>query len=156
MAGVGANDVHASFTANHLTVFADPFNACADFHRSCSQNSGFIKARQYRNESHLPTRAIFLRNAFFRMEQFEMGRQLASSNHQSALCLSGVVHLGPETLVPAANPIHRLTRIVVLTPVRALVQLSGNCPYFVIFAAVCRKRRPYSPLQVFGSRKSRR
>jgi hypothetical protein len=99
MAWVGANDVHATFTANDLTVFADPFNACADFHRSCSQNSGFIKARQYRNESHIPTRAIFLGNTFFVSGTVRNGSQLALPQHQSALIYTRWWQFEPRTNV---------------------------------------------------------
>ena len=144
MAWVGANDVHAAFTANHFTVFADPFYACADFHRSCSQNSSFIKARQYRNESHIPTRAIFLRNAFFRMERFEMERQLLSTSRPNRLIyITGAAHFGPKPLFPAANPIHRLSRFVALNPVCAQAQLSGNRPIFHPLEAARWNRRPF-------------
>ena len=130
MAWVGANDVHASFTANDFTVFADPFYARADFHRSYSQNSSFIKARQYRNESHIPTRANSQRNAFFPMERLEMERNLPTPNRQAANIRGTRPNLSPETLVPAANPIHRLSRIFALTPVYPQPQLAGNCPHF--------------------------
>ena len=98
MAGIRADDVHASFAADHLTVFADPFYACADFHRSCSQNSGFIKARQYRNESHIPTRAIFLRNAFFRIQRFEMELGLVQPSHHLRLYKRGAAELAQNPL----------------------------------------------------------
>ena len=141
MAWVGANDVHASFTANDFTVFADPFYACADFHRSCSQNSSFIKARQYRNESHIPTRAISQRNAFFPMEPLEMERNLPASNRQAANIRGARPNLGPETLLPAANPIHRLSSFVALTPVYPQAQFGGKLPIFHPFEASRWNRR---------------
>ena len=143
MAGVGANDVHASFTANDFTVFADPFYARADFHRSYSQNSSFIKARQYRNESHIPTRAISQRNAFFPMERLEMERNLPTPNCQAANIRGARLNLSPETLLPAANPIHRLSSFVALTPVYPQAQLRGNCPIFHLLEAARWNRRPF-------------
>lgn len=130
MAWVCANDVHATFTANHLAVFADPFNACADFHRSCSQNFGFIKARQYRNESHTPTRAIFIRNAFFRMERFDWSVGWLPPTNNWLGEKAPAPSLSPEPLVRAANPIHRLSVIFAFTSVLTLAHLRWICRCF--------------------------
>ena len=61
----------------------------------------------------------------------------------TAIYIRGAAHFGPKPLFPAANPIHRLSRIVALNPVCAQAQLSGNRPIFHPLEAARWNRRPF-------------
>ena len=55
MARVGANDVNAAFSADDLTVFANSFDAGADFHRnSLRLFFSLLKAHQYTSVAGIP------------------------------------------------------------------------------------------------------
>jgi len=49
VAAVSADDIHATFATDDFAVFADSFNAGADFHRSILTKFRLWKAGQYRN-----------------------------------------------------------------------------------------------------------